>query len=255
MTRYSAFATHLIVSATIVGAIVALTMLVWYPEPYLYLNSADRILLLLIAVDVIIGPTLTLIVFKPGKPGLKMDMAIIFAVQLAALIYGSFTLYRERPLFLVFAVDRFELVTASEIDMRKLKYPELRDLPLAGPGLAVALKPRDRKERQKIMMAVLLHGAPDIERRPELYEPYQEHKDRVLKKSVSLEKIIRTDTGRARLSAFLAQHGAGREDFAYLPLLGKDQDREMIIAIDRETGQPVGGIRINPWGDESKPGH
>ena len=253
MTRYRAFATHLIVSATIVGMVVAIAMLVWYPEPYLYLNSADRILLLLIAVDVIVGPTLTLIVFKPGKPGLKMDMTIIIAVQLAALIYGTFTLYRERPLYLVFAVDRFELVTASEIDVSKLRYPELRDLPLAGPGIAVALRPRERKARQELLMEVLLHGAPDIERRPDLYEPYDEHKDRVLKKSVSLEKIIRTGTDRARLSAFLAEHDAGPDDFAYLPLLGKDQDREMLIAIDRASGRPVGGIRINPWGEQVKP--
>ena len=245
MTRYRAFAIHLLVSAIVVGCVAGLTAFVWYPEPYLYLNAADSILLLLIGVDVIAGPTLTLIVFKPGKPGLKTDM--IVTVQLLALLYGTATLYQERPLFLVFAVDRFELVTAAEIDINQIRYPELKDLPVVGPGIAVAQQPRDRKLRQEIFLEVLLQGGVDIERRPQLYEPLSLHKDRVVASSAALEKFLVTETDRARLREFLARHNARPEDFAYLPLVGKVPDRDMLLAVDANSAMPVGGIKVSPW--------
>ena len=71
---------------------------------------------ILIGVDLVLGPLLTLIVYKQGKPGLKFDLSFIAAVQVAALIYGSYTLHSERPHFLVFAIDRVTLVALSGID-------------------------------------------------------------------------------------------------------------------------------------------
>ena len=47
------------------------------------------LILLMIGVDVVIGPLLTLIVFDPKKKHLKFDLVVIAALQLAALAYGS----------------------------------------------------------------------------------------------------------------------------------------------------------------------
>ena len=39
----------------------------------------------------VVGPLLTLIVFRAGKPGMKFDLAVIGLVQVAALAYGTAT--------------------------------------------------------------------------------------------------------------------------------------------------------------------
>ena len=45
-------------------------------------------LFLVVGIDVVLGPLLTLIVFHPKKKSLIWDLAVIVAVQLGALGYG-----------------------------------------------------------------------------------------------------------------------------------------------------------------------
>ena len=96
-SRYSAFAGHFAISAAIMGGFCALTFFVWYPHPYFAASSAWSALRVLIVVYLVIGPLLTLIVFKPGKWGMKFDLWVIGTLQLAALVIGGSAIYRERP--------------------------------------------------------------------------------------------------------------------------------------------------------------
>src|SRR5690606_32812168 len=95
---------HLGISAAVAAVASALLMGVWYPPPYFRAAGAERLLLLVVAVDVTLGPLLTLIVFKRGKPGLKFDLAAIGVAQLLALVYGFHVMLLSRPVFLVAAV-------------------------------------------------------------------------------------------------------------------------------------------------------
>ncbi|MDH3609511.1 MAG: hypothetical protein OEQ24_09765 [Gammaproteobacteria bacterium] len=47
-------------------------------------------------------------------------------VQIAALVYGVQVIFGERPYYLVFAVDRVEVVGKVEVDANKIKYPDLK---------------------------------------------------------------------------------------------------------------------------------
>jgi len=114
VTRARAFWTHLAISSAIVGAACAVIFFVWYPYPYFQAAGAWNVLRVLIGVDLVLGPLLTLIVFKPGKRGLKSDLACIALVQIAALVYGLTVIHRERPYFMVFALDRFFLLSEPE---------------------------------------------------------------------------------------------------------------------------------------------
>lgn len=77
---------------------------------------------ILAGVDVVLGPLLTLIVFKPGKPSLKFDMSVIVLVQLVALLCGATIIYQQRPTFTVFGMDRFSSIPAKEVEFEKLKF-------------------------------------------------------------------------------------------------------------------------------------
>ena len=62
---------------------------VWYPTPYFAIDGGWQVLRILAGVDVVLGPLLTFIVFKIGKPSLKFDMSCIILMQIGALIYGG----------------------------------------------------------------------------------------------------------------------------------------------------------------------
>ena len=75
MTKLRAFAIHLIVSATVILAFLGVMFFVWYPVPYFETDGGWKVLRILAGVDVVLGPLLTLIVFKPGKPSTPPDLS------------------------------------------------------------------------------------------------------------------------------------------------------------------------------------
>ncbi|WP_313056119.1 hypothetical protein [Pseudomonas lopnurensis] len=89
--RIKAFLMHLAVSAVIALLAVLLVFHIWYPAPLHEALGVTHIFLLLLLADVILGPLLTLVVFKIGKKTLIMDLAVIACLQLAALAYGLWT--------------------------------------------------------------------------------------------------------------------------------------------------------------------
>ena len=105
----------------IAGAVLVFMLTVWYPRPLFEAAGGDRLIFILMAVDVTLGPLITLIIFKAGKRGLKFDLAVIASLQLAALVYGMHTVYLARPVYLVFTKDRFDLVSAADLDDRDLQ--------------------------------------------------------------------------------------------------------------------------------------
>ncbi len=107
--RIKAFLMHLAVSAVIALLAVLLVFQIWYPAPLHEALGVTDIFLLLPLVDVILGPLLTLLVFKLGKKTLIMDLAVIACLQLAALGYGLWTVAEGRPAWIVYNADRFDV--------------------------------------------------------------------------------------------------------------------------------------------------
>lgn len=58
------------------------------PPGLLEMARAGRLLATLAAVDLVMGPLLTLVEFKPGKKSLKFDLTAIALLQAGALLYG-----------------------------------------------------------------------------------------------------------------------------------------------------------------------
>jgi hypothetical protein len=249
MTRLRAFTLHLIVSVVVFLALLGIMRLVWYPAPYFEIGGGWKVLRVLAGVHLVLGPLLTLILFKPGKAGLKFDMACVILLQLAALSYGGMLVYQQRPAFLVFGVDRFTTVPVADVEFDKLKYSELRRRGGIGPILAQIRPPEDPKARQELMFDVVLGGQKDLEFRAEFYEPYQPDLARLRVRSVALDPIAALDRdARAAIDAFIARQGGRLEDYLYLPLRGRDQD--MMMVLSAADGMPAGFIPISPWLDD-----
>ena len=105
--KLAAFSVHIVFSATIIGIFMAFVTQIWFPGLLFKLEDVWEGLRILVPVDAILGPILTLILFVPGKKGLVGDLVIIALIQIAALIYGAYTIYDQRPEAIVFAGDQW----------------------------------------------------------------------------------------------------------------------------------------------------
>lgn len=239
VTRWKASGLHLLISVAIAAAALALMLLVWYPHPLFRAAGGDDLLLLLVGVDVVIGPLITLIIFRPGKRGLKFDLAAIGTLQLAALLYGMSIVYLARPAFIVFAKDRFEIVTAVEMeekDLRASRHPEFSRVPVGGPVWAYGEFPADPAERSKLVESAL--AGRDIQHFPRFYRPYEAGVPEILSRALPVERVRKTtpSAGRA-VDAWLRESGTPENAVRYLDL--RAPRYWVAVLVDAKTARPL----------------
>lgn len=245
-TRLAAATRHLGITLLVLAGISATAVLVWYPAPYFQVMDAQKYLLLMIGLTIGLGPLLTLVVYKPGKKGLGFDLLVIALVQISVLAYTGWSLWDKRPYFMVFAVDRFNVLTAADIDFDEVGDARLLDKPLIGPILLVAKLPSDQKEREQLMMETLFEGKPDVERRPQYWSLYAEDFPPVINYARPLEKLIAARPNEAAaLRAAAARSGLGIDQLVFWPVEGRAAD--FAVLLSREDGSIQGAVQVNPW--------
>ncbi|MEC4747830.1 TfpX/TfpZ family type IV pilin accessory protein [Methylomicrobium sp. Wu6] len=244
--RLHAFLIHLILSAVIAAVVMVIVFWVWYPAPLHEAVGVTGIFLLLMAVDVTIGPVITLIIYKPDKPSLKFDLAVVALLQLCALSYGVNTVFAGRPAFIVFSKDRFEIARASDLDPDSVAKALQRgnQAAIAGwaqPRWVAALPSLDPKRNQDILFSAV-QGAPDWPLLPELYVPLAQVKEQILSRAKPLQEL-RALSGQEGGLKLLADWRDGKAK--WLPLRGKVKN--MTVLVDPVSAAVIEIIDIDPW--------
>src|SRR5258708_3551429 len=72
MSRWQAAGIHLGISALIAAVVLVVLYLVWYPSPYFTAMGGDQFALLVVGVDVVIGPLITLIIYRANKEAARI---------------------------------------------------------------------------------------------------------------------------------------------------------------------------------------
>jgi len=246
-TRLSAFLTHLAFSALIAFTIILAAILIWYPNYFLDVTGAKKIFLMIVGIDVCLGPVLTLLVFNKKKKELGRDLITIFLIQLLALTYGMHTIITARPVYVVFAVDRFELVQANEISKESLinaSQDQFKKLPLFSPKWISALLPSDLKQKEELLFGSIETGA-DLAQLPKYYSDYSNSIEEIKKRSIPLTKLTEFNPEKPQETADLLQRFANKNKYGYIPLSGKKAS--LTVIIDIITGQPIEIINLEPW--------
>ena len=210
-----------LVIATLAGMLV---FCVWYPYPYREISGGRELFFILIAVDVILGPLITLAIFNRAKPWseLKRDLAIVVLLQLGALGYGMWTVFVARPVHLVFEYTRFNVAHAIDVPESLLgKSPtDVGALPLFGPK-PLSLRPfKDGNEQADATLAAL--SGLSLAARPDLWQTYEKAVPDVLKaaKPVALLKS-RFPNRVAEIDKVLAPFGPAGQSMVYVPMVGR----------------------------------
>lgn len=240
--RLRAFFLHAFISLLLAGAAVSLIFIVWYPAPLHSAVGVSSIVLLLLGVDITLGPFLTLVLARQGKKGLMFDLIIVALLQLSAFVYGLFVVAENRPIWLVFNNDRFDLVRAQELyNPYREKAPEIyRQLSLSGPRWVAARAPEDSESRNTLILEALVTGV-DLPQRPDLYFPYSNAADQVLEKAQSLARLYEYNQPE-QVNYILALWPKAD---AFLPMMAPA--KPMTVLINKKFSQIVAVVELNPW--------
>jgi len=248
MSRWKAAAIHLALSAVIAAALVVTMYAVWYPPPYFTLMGGAMLILLIVGCDVAIGPLITLIIFRVGKKGLKLDLAIIALMQMTALVYGIYMMFEARPVFTVYAVDRFEVVSANEITPEALAQassPQFASLPTAGPKVVGAALPTDPKERNDLMFAMNRAGQ-DIKNLPRLYVPYESVIADVKSHAQPIATLeSKQPAAKDEIERVIRGLSTPADSLGWVPFADRATDMSMIV--DTSSGRMLAVVDASPW--------
>lgn len=246
-TRLRAGFIHLLISTPFIGTAVALLFFAWYPAPLSVLQGVHKLVLVLLAVDFTVGPLLTILVFDRAKKSLPWDLAAIGALQAAALVYGMHTLFVARPCIVAFNIDRFDVVTALDVDSASLEVALSNGkpgLPLLRPRIVYVPRPERAEDRTALMFSAALGGS-DLPHMAQWYEPYPHDIQAIVARARPLDELRELNTLDAEdWQQFLSAFEVPQEVLAYLPLRAKVRDGAVII--DTRTAEVLRITTLTP---------
>lgn len=240
--RLQFFLSHLAISMFIAFIVVGVVFFIWYPAPLAKAVGVTQIFLMMLAIDVIIGPLLGFLVYKEGKKTLKMDLSFIISIQLIALSYGVYSIAQGRPAWLAYNVDRFELVRNNEIltdqiaqAQRQYQQPSWFKPQFVGVEFA-----KDKNTRSDEMFAEVLGGI-SIAQKPERYIALDKVKNQIQQRSKNLD-LLNQFNDKALVKNTLSKYPQAT---AFVPLKANAVD--MTVLINKEKGEVIKIVDLRPW--------
>ena len=242
--RVRAFLIHLGISFAIFLILAYLIVFYWYPLPFFHTDGGWQGIRIIAGVYLVLGPLLTLFVYKPGKPGLKLDLTLIGLAQAIALSWGSWVIYTERPVAVIYSLQHFtpvsaKLLTRVGVPQQKLKaYGEKNPVPLY-----VDL-PQDLEAQQKYLAQAVSSGTP-LYLFTDLYRKFNKESLQILKhQSDQLYRHLESDPeGKRLLDEFFQIHPELYNHYLFIPLHSRYQ--RLVIVVNAVDLRFVDTLNIN----------
>ncbi len=249
---------HLGVSVAIAGLVAFLVIGAWFPPPFAEISGGLSLFLLVIAVDVVCGPALTLLLLHPGKShkALWVDVALIAVVQFSALGYGVHALSEARPIAVVFEVDRFRVVSYADLDT---SHPE--SVPdwvcpwgFEAPRLLGMRAARTAQEKFESVDASLQGVEPG--QRPDWWQDYATNAPEVKRRAKQLTQLLAMhpqDVQRIQSAAARAAREpqgaetANPQDLLWLPVVSR-QNMDWVAFVDPLSARIRGYAHVDGFG-------
>jgi hypothetical protein len=235
---------HLGLSLALVALLIGSIVFLWFPLLFIEISDFKKVASIIITVDLILGPLLTFVVFQPQKASLRFDLSVIVAIQVVALLYGSYALYQVHPVYITFNVDRFTLINARDAEPEKAKYDEYRVSKLTSANFAYASVPTDPQKMIELTVTAAAGGG-DLDQREEYYEPYKRNIDKILLKSLDPDTIFSKKNVQDETTLFLQKYEKNLGNYAFFPL--NNMEKDAIIVLDKKTAEAIAMINIDPW--------
>lgn len=245
-TLLMAVSLHLGISMLIAALVAWLVFYRWFPAPYHEITKGTAVFFLLIGVDVVCGPFLTWVLYRPEKPRYQwhIDLAIIVFIQCGALAYGLHQLSTVRPVWIAFEIDRVRVVQWLDIDPPFEKRPSAFSLNMPQWIGVEQFEAHDPRFIESVKMSLAGHH-PAFQ--PERWVDYNSQRDLISGALRPIENIhSKSKAHQLLIDAALESHGLEATQIGYLPLVC-DSVTDWVVLIRKDTLEPIKVLHIDGW--------
>ena len=236
---------HLLISFLIFLVILYYILFDWYPEPFFTAQGGWQGIQLMAFVDLVLGPSLTLIVFNhlKKKKEIMFDLSIIAVVQIAALIWGGYMVYSQRPVALVFWTDAFYTVTSDDYAEQGIENPDFSRYSKHKPPLIYS-RPLLTKLDLENFSALSKRSIP-VYAHTAFYESIEENLKDIFSNQVNIVEVMANNT---EMKTQIDRIAKGEiESYKYVALKAKYHN---MILIMNENGGIIGEVKA-PYLEET----
>lgn len=218
LSKGQAFSIHLALSLLIFSSLVLMMIVWWFPGKLFFLDGGWQGLKLVALIDLVLGPALTLLLYKPRKPKLLMDMSLIASIQFVALIYGFYATHQQRTVAVVYADGSFITLSAAAMNsaetqlIGKERQPQsIAKLDNSTPAMMLTPGPTGGAGFHKYMDE-LLNGFPEPHERLDLFvKRGAEHAETLSKNAITDENLAKSGA-QISMDAAIAKGGYDKDD-------------------------------------------
>ena len=116
ITKLKATAIHISLSLVVFIYLAYKIYYDWYPQPYFTVDGGWQGIRLVAAVDLVLGPLITFLIFdlRKSRKEIVFDLMTIATIQLGALAYGIHAAHSQRPVAIVVIDDYTVPVTMEQ---------------------------------------------------------------------------------------------------------------------------------------------
>lgn len=239
--RLKFFLAHFSISLLVTCLAMSIVFFLWYPLPLAEAVGVTHIFLMMLAIDVIVGPILGSLVYKEGKKSLKFDLVVIILIQLSAFVYGFYNIAQGRPAWIVYSVDRFQIIRKNDIALQpKVKVkPEYQNVSLTGAKFVGVELSKNIEQKQKDMFNAVF--GLTLAQQPDRYVPFNQVKQDIQKNAQNL-KVLGEFNPPQVVNKILSEYPQAN---AWVPLKANAVD--MVVLLNKNTGKVVKIVDLRPW--------
>lgn len=171
--RWRAFSIHLAISLAILAVLLYVLFVYWFPGHLFDTDGGWQALRIIIGVDLVLGPLLTLVVASPGKPlsELRKDFSVIALIQASALTWGTWMAWENRPYAMLWMDGDFNSMPYSAFAGHPATRDMLARMPGTWPRQVIVRLPADLGQRAGLFSRAM-KDKTSVLFSPELYEPF-----------------------------------------------------------------------------------
>ncbi len=227
--RFKALGLHILASTCALSLILGSLYLGWYRWPGWYLTDVTHVCLVMVGVDIVVGPLLTFTIAAKNKPRRELvrDVSIIVAVQLVALVYGGVSLWSGRPLYYAYSEGFLQLVQAydippEEVSLGRTRNPQFAPHWYSTPRWIWAPLPKDDSQKREEIVRSAVLGGDDVISMPQYFKPWESGLAELkthLKKVDDVAYFVGAD--KKKLKAHMQAAGFATDHANAIPLTGR----------------------------------
>ncbi|HET8731847.1 MAG TPA: hypothetical protein VFM34_12160 [Moraxellaceae bacterium] len=168
-----------------------LTWRLWFPDYLFTLDGGLQGLRIVLAVEFVLGPVLVLVFFHPEKSRGKLifDLVVVGMIQLGAMFWGTWQIWQQRPIGVVFGNHRFVSVEPDIMSRQRVDAADLRRFSPDAPPYVFRREPRTGEEQQRAYV-MLMRYSFHPESHAFLFDSFLPNLDRVFTQQDALRRFV-----------------------------------------------------------------